>query len=63
MRYQIVVSVPFGLLAVPYVSQIAASLPLGQTAGFAERDAEFEGKDTYADWRFIYRPIVVTGKR
>lgn len=29
-----------------------------KTAGFADRDAAFAGKEKYADWQFVYRPPV-----
>lgn len=28
-----------------------------KTTGFAVRDADFEGKEKYSDWRFVYRPL------
>lgn len=32
-------------------------------AGFAERDADFEGKKKYSEWRFVYRSVAVSKAR
>lgn len=49
----------WGLVAAPEggvmgVYSLATDTPIKQ-AGFAERDAEFEGKSRYSDWKFVYR--------
>jgi len=36
------------------VYSLATGTPIKQ-AGFTERDAEFEGKSRYSDWKFVYR--------
>jgi type II secretory pathway pseudopilin PulG len=37
------------------VHSLSEAAPL-KTAGFAVRDAAFEGKTKYADWQFVYAP-------
>lgn len=32
-----------------------------KTANFRKGDAEFEGKEKYSDWKFVYRSAVVAG--
>lgn len=32
-----------------------------KTANFRKGDAEFEGKEKYSDWKFVYRSTVVAG--
>ncbi len=49
----------WGLVAAPEggvmgVYSLATDTPIKQ-AGFAERDAELEGKSRYSDWKFVYR--------
>ena len=49
----------WGLVAAPEggvmgVYSLATDTPIKQ-AGFAERDAELEGKSCYSDWKFVYR--------
>jgi type II secretory pathway pseudopilin PulG len=41
------------------VYSLSEEIPL-KTAGFAVRDAGFEGKSKYSDWQFIYAPQAVT---
>jgi type II secretory pathway pseudopilin PulG len=33
-----------------------------KSGGFAVRDKEFEGKERYSDWQFIYAPAIAPGK-
>jgi type II secretory pathway pseudopilin PulG len=40
------------------VHSLSEAAPL-KTAGFAVRDAAFEGKTKYADWQFVYAPQAV----
>lgn len=52
----------WGLVAAPEggvmgVYSLATGTPVKQ-AKFAERDAEFEGKTRYSDWKFVYRQPV-----
>lgn len=37
------------------VHSLSADRPL-KRAGFAQRDRDFEGKEKYLDWRFVYVP-------
>jgi len=37
------------------IYSLAQSQPL-KTGNFSEADREFEGKTSYADWKFVYRP-------
>lgn len=43
------------------VYSLAADTPIKQ-AGFAERDAELEGKTRYSDWKFVYRTLTANKK-
>lgn len=47
-----VVTAPEG--GVMGVYSLATDTPIKQ-AGFAEKDAEFENKPSYSDWKFVYR--------
>jgi type II secretory pathway pseudopilin PulG len=42
------------------VHSLSEAAPL-KSAGFAVRDASFEGKMKYADWQFIFSPAVPAG--
>jgi type II secretory pathway pseudopilin PulG len=52
-EWGLVKSADGGLAGVYSLSEAA---PL-KTAGFAVRDATFEGKTKYADWHFVYAPV------
>lgn len=41
------------------VYSLATGTPMKQAA-FAERDAEFEGRSRYSDWRFVYRQPLIS---
>ena len=41
------------------VYSLSESAPL-KTAGFAVRDASFEGKTKYAEWQFVFAPIATS---
>ena len=41
------------------VYSLSEAAPL-KTAGFAVRNAAFEGKTKYADWHFVYAPVATT---
>jgi type II secretory pathway pseudopilin PulG len=43
------------------VYSLSEAAPL-KTAGFAVRDATFEGKTKYADWQFVYAPVAAAAK-
>ena len=43
------------------VHSLSEGAPL-KTAGFAVRDAAFEGKSKYSDWQFVYSPPVAPAK-
>ena len=47
-----------GIAGVHSLSEVA---PL-KTAGFAVRDATFEGKTKYTDWQFVYNPPAAPAK-
>lgn len=42
------------------VYSLSDATPL-KTAGFAVRDASFEGKTKYSDWQFVYAPAAAAG--
>lgn len=55
-------SAEWGVIAAPEggimgVHSLATTEPIKQ-GGFPARFAEFEGKRSYVDWRFVYRPVV-----
>jgi type II secretory pathway pseudopilin PulG len=43
------------------VFSLSEAAPL-KTAGFAVRDASFEGKTKYAEWQFVFAPAAAPGK-
>lgn len=59
-------NVDWSLIAAPEggimgVHSISTAEPIKQ-GGFPVRFAEFEGKRSYAEWRFVYRPVVAEEK-
>lgn len=55
----------WGLITAPEggimgVHSLSNARPVKQ-AGFSDRDADFERKETYSDWRFVYRMDRVSG--
>lgn len=54
----------WGVIAAPEggimgVQSLSTAEPIKQ-GNFPPRWSEFEGKRSYADWRFVYRPVVTT---
>jgi hypothetical protein len=43
------------------VYSLSEAAPL-KTAGFAVRDASFEGKTKYAEWQFVFAPVAAAPK-
>jgi hypothetical protein len=43
------------------VYSLSEAAPL-KTAGFAVRDATFEGKTKYAEWQFVFAPVAAAPK-
>ena len=43
------------------VYSLSEAAPL-KTAGFAVRDATFEGKTKYAEWQFVFAPVAAASK-
>lgn len=56
-------STEWGVIAAPEggimgVRSLSTDMPI-KVGGFVEQFREFEGKTSYVDWRFVYRPSVL----